>query len=86
MTVLDWMEQGALDQGVAVSRYGYYGCSRSIPFFNTTFRWSRSLVFIGVVALAAMSRTVLRPIAVQAGRSLRTRRSRPLFRCRSRPR
>jgi hypothetical protein len=32
-------------------------------FFSTTFRWKISLVFTGVIALAVMQRTVLRPIA-----------------------
>ena len=33
-------------------------------FFNTSFRWKILLVFIGVVAMAIINRTVLRPIAI----------------------
>lgn len=32
-------------------------------FFDTTFRWKIFLVFVGVIALAVMQRTVFRPIA-----------------------
>lgn len=36
-------------------------------FVNNTFRWKILLVFTGIVALAVMQRTVLRPIAVSGG-------------------
>ena len=47
----------------ALSGVGVFFSEANRMFFNPTFRWKIFLVFVGVIALAIMQRTVLRPIA-----------------------
>ncbi len=51
----------------AVSGVALFFSEANKMFFNTTFRWKILLVFIGVIAMAVMTRTVLRPIAASGG-------------------
>lgn len=51
----------------AVSGVAVFFSEANKMYFNATFRWKILLVFIGIIALAVMSRTVLRPIAVSGG-------------------
>lgn len=52
----------------ALSGVGVFFSEANKMFFNPTFRWKILLVFIGVIALAIMQRTVLWPIAQPGAR------------------